>query len=112
MSTPTKARSWMDEFLSTRDFSAIHEIRINAPPTVVYRCLLRCNFNDLWLVRLLMTIRTGSDRPGVASLRSTSAARRHGLCNFGRCSGRRACYWRCRKILASQWRALFRSYCG
>jgi len=63
MSTPTKARSWMDEFLSTRDFSAIHEIRINAPPTVVYRCLLRCNFNDLWLVRLLMTIRTGKRPP-------------------------------------------------
>jgi hypothetical protein len=53
----------MDEFLATHDFSAIHEIRINAPPTVVYRCLLRCNFNDLWLVRLLMTIRTGKRPP-------------------------------------------------
>jgi hypothetical protein len=53
----------MDEFLSTHDFSAVHEIRINAPPTVVYRCLLRCNFNDLWLVRLLMTIRTGKLQP-------------------------------------------------
>ena len=38
---------------------AFYEIRINAPPSVVYRCLLCSDFNDLWLVRLLMTIRTG-----------------------------------------------------
>ena len=53
----------MDEFLSTHDFSAVHEIRINAPPTVVYRCLLRSDFNKQWVVRLLMTIRTGKRPP-------------------------------------------------
>jgi len=49
----------MDEFLPIYDVSAFYEIRINAPPSVVYRCLLCSDFNDLWLVRLLMTIRTG-----------------------------------------------------
>jgi hypothetical protein len=31
---------------------------------LVYQCLLRSDFNSLWLVRLLMTIRTGKRLPG------------------------------------------------
>jgi len=49
----------IDEFLPIYDVSASYEIRIHAPPSIVYQCLLRSDFNDLWLVRLLMTIRTG-----------------------------------------------------
>jgi hypothetical protein len=49
----------IDEFLPIHDVSASYEIRIYAPPAIVYHCLLRSDFNDLWLVRLLMTIRTG-----------------------------------------------------
>jgi hypothetical protein len=56
-------RPKIDEFLSIYDFSATYEIRINAPSSVVYQCLLRSDFNDLWLVRLLMTIRTGKLQP-------------------------------------------------
>jgi hypothetical protein len=52
-------RTRIDEFLPIYDVSASYEIRIHAPPSIVYQCLLRSNFNDLWLVRLLMTIRTG-----------------------------------------------------
>jgi hypothetical protein len=39
--------------------------------------------------------------PQSSSPRSSSAAPRHWLCHSGRRSGRRACRWRCRKILAS-----------
>jgi len=52
-------RTRIDEFLPIYDVSACYEIRIHAPPSIVYQCLLRSDFNDLWLVRLLMTIRTG-----------------------------------------------------
>ena len=62
-STPTKARSLMDEFLPTHDFGASYEIRINAPLSVVYKCLLRSDFNKLWIVRFLMTIRSGKRPP-------------------------------------------------
>ena len=34
-------------------------MRINAPASVVYPCVLRCDFTNLWVVRLLMTIRSG-----------------------------------------------------
>jgi hypothetical protein len=53
----------MDEFLSTHDFSAVHEIRINAPPSVVYQRLLVSDFNEAWVVRLLMTLRSGGRPP-------------------------------------------------
>lgn len=36
----------MDEFLSTHDFSAVHEIQINAPPSIVYQRLLVSDFNE------------------------------------------------------------------
>jgi len=57
--TTAPDRSRIDQFLPTHDVSASYEIRINAPPLVVYRCLLLSEFNELWVVRLLMTIRTG-----------------------------------------------------
>ena len=62
-STPTKARSLMDEFLPTHDFGASYEIRINATRALVYQCLIRSGFNNSWLVRLLMTIRSGKRIP-------------------------------------------------
>ncbi len=59
MTTTAPDRPRIDEFLPIYDVSAFYEIRINASPSVVYRCLLCSDFNDLRLVRLLMTIRTG-----------------------------------------------------
>jgi hypothetical protein len=56
-------RSRIDEFLPTYDFSAAYEIPINAPISVAYECLLRSNFCDVWLVRLLMSIRSGKRLP-------------------------------------------------
>jgi len=38
-------------------------MRINAPPSVVYRTLLNADFRDLWLLQLLMTLRTGKRAP-------------------------------------------------
>jgi len=43
----------IDEFLPNHDFSAAYEIRIDAPASAVYQCLLRSDFSELWLVRLL-----------------------------------------------------------
>lgn len=63
VTTAAPDRPKIDEFLSIYDFSATYGIRINAPPSVVYQCLLRSDFNNLWLVRLLMTIRTGKLQP-------------------------------------------------
>jgi hypothetical protein len=58
-----EARSLMDEFLPNHDFSAAYEISINAPASVVSECLLHLDFNELWLVRLLLTLRTGERLP-------------------------------------------------
>jgi hypothetical protein len=58
-----EARSLMDEFLPNHDFSAAYEISINAPAPVVSECLLHLDFNELWLVRLLLTLRTGKRPP-------------------------------------------------
>lgn len=56
----------IERFLPNYDFSARYEIRIDAQPRAVYRCLVRSNSSDVWLVRLLMTIRTGKRmRPDV-----------------------------------------------
>jgi hypothetical protein len=54
-----EARSLIDEFLRNHHFSATYEIRIHASTSVVYQCLLLSDFNDLRLVRLLMTVRSG-----------------------------------------------------
>lgn len=37
----------------------VHNICIKAPASVVYECLLWLDFNDVWLVRVLETVRTG-----------------------------------------------------
>lgn len=63
VSTPPEVRSLMDVFLPNYDFSAAYEIRIDASSSVVYECLLRSDFIDLWLVRLLMSIRSGKWMP-------------------------------------------------
>lgn len=61
--TAARNRSWIDEFLPIHHVSASYQIRIKASPSVVYQCLLRSDFNKLWVVRLLMTIRTGKRQP-------------------------------------------------
>jgi len=64
-----EGRSLMDEFLPDYNVSAAYEISINAPSSDVYECLLRSEFSDLWLVRLLMALRTGKrwSRRGIRS---------------------------------------------
>jgi hypothetical protein len=49
----------IDELLPDGDFSAAYQIRIDAPPSVVYECLLRSDFSQVWIVRFLMSIRSG-----------------------------------------------------
>ena len=63
MTTSTQDRSRIDEFLPNYDFCAAYEIRIDAPTSVVYECLLRSDFSELWLVRVLMTLRSGKRLP-------------------------------------------------
>jgi hypothetical protein len=55
----SEARALIDEFLPNRDFSAAYKIRVNAPTSVVYECLLRSDFSQVWLGRLLMSLRSG-----------------------------------------------------
>jgi hypothetical protein len=55
----TQDHSRIDEFLPIHDVSASYKIRINAPASVVYQRLLHLDFNELWVLRLLMTIRSG-----------------------------------------------------
>jgi hypothetical protein len=61
--TSIEHRPRIDEFLPNHDFTAIYEIRVNAPPSLVYQCLLRSDFNELRMVRLLMTLRSGKRLP-------------------------------------------------
>ncbi len=56
---PLEARSVIDELLPNHDVNAAYHMRINAPSSVVYESLLRSDFNELWLVRLLMSVRSG-----------------------------------------------------
>lgn len=63
VANPIEDHAQIDEYLTSPDFSARYEIRINAPAPVVYRCLLRSDFSELWLVRLLMTVRSGKRLP-------------------------------------------------
>jgi hypothetical protein len=53
----------IDEFLPHHDFRAAYQIRIRAPRSVVYEGLLHTDFSELWLTRLLMTLRTGKRMP-------------------------------------------------
>ncbi len=61
--TSAQDRLRIDEFVPTHDFGAAYEIRIDAPSSVVYECLLRSDFSEMWLVRLLMAIRSGKRLP-------------------------------------------------
>ncbi len=63
MTTAAPDRPRIDEFLPISDVSASYEIRINAPPSVVYQRLLVSDFNEAWVVRLLMTLRSGRRPP-------------------------------------------------
>lgn len=47
------------EFLPNYDFSASYGLNVSAPASVVYESLLAADFSELWLVRLLMTVRSG-----------------------------------------------------
>jgi hypothetical protein len=58
-----EARTRIDEFLPHRDFRAAYQIRIHALRSRVYECLLQSDFTDLWLTRLLMTLRSGKQMP-------------------------------------------------
>ena len=58
---PTMLR--IDEFLPNHDFRAAYQIRVNAPRSAVYESLLHTDFSELWLTRLLMTLRTGKPMP-------------------------------------------------
>jgi hypothetical protein len=62
-SASIEERERIEEFLPDYDFSARYEIQISAPVSVVYPILLRVDFSELWLVRLLMTIRSGKRLP-------------------------------------------------
>ena len=53
----------IDQLLPAFDFRAGYEIRINAPRERVYECLLHLDFRDLWLTRVLMTLRSGKRTP-------------------------------------------------
>ncbi len=63
MATSSEARSRTDAFLPNCDFRAAYQILINAPRSVVYECLLQSDFSELWLTRLLMTLRTMKRMP-------------------------------------------------
>ena len=49
----------IDEFLTDYDFCASYDIHISASPPVVYERLLWLDFNEVWINRILETIRTG-----------------------------------------------------
>ena len=51
--------SRIDQLLPAYDFRAAYETRINAPRSRVYECLLHTDFSELWMTRLLMTLRSG-----------------------------------------------------
>jgi hypothetical protein len=61
--TSKEVRPRIDEILRHHDFSASYDIRVNAPASVVYERLLTLDFSSLWLVRLLMTVRSGKRFP-------------------------------------------------
>ena len=57
--TSLEELSQIDDLLPRYDFRAAYQIRIDAPRPVVYECLLHSDFSELWMVRFLMTLRTG-----------------------------------------------------
>lgn len=67
--TAASKGSRIGEFLPTYDVRASYETRINAPSRVVYPCVLGCDFTNLRVVRLLMTIRAGRRLPQIRAPR-------------------------------------------
>jgi hypothetical protein len=61
--TSKENRPRIDEILPDHDFRASYDIRVNAPASMVYERLLTVDFSSLWLVRLLMTLRSGKRFP-------------------------------------------------
>jgi hypothetical protein len=61
--TTIEARSLIDKFLPEYDFGAAYETCISAPPAVVYQRLLVADFYASWIVRLLISLRTGRRIP-------------------------------------------------
>lgn len=61
--TSSDATSRIDVHLPKYDFSASYKTLINAPRPIVYECFLHSDFSELWLTRLLMTLRTGRRMP-------------------------------------------------
>ncbi len=53
----------IDKFLPNHDYRAAYQIRMNAPRSAVYESLLHSDFSELWVTRLLMTLRTGKPMP-------------------------------------------------
>ncbi len=53
----------IDASLPNYDFRADYQIRINSLRSRVYECLLHVDLSELWLMRLLMTLRTGKKWP-------------------------------------------------
>ena len=60
---PLEDHSRIVDFLPDHDFSAFYEIRVKAPASVVYERLLSLDFSKLWLVRILMMVRSGKRLP-------------------------------------------------
>src|SRR5258708_2352122 len=58
-----EARSLIDECLPVYDFSAVYEIRIDAPASVIYERLLNSDFSELWLRGCFMSFRIGGRLP-------------------------------------------------
>lgn len=53
----------IDKFMPSCDFRAAYDIHVQARSSVVYECLLRTDFSEHWVVRLLMTLRSGKRMP-------------------------------------------------
>jgi hypothetical protein len=52
-------RSLINELLPDHDFHAAYRIRIKSPSAVVCQRLLVTDFNEIWIVRALMSLRSG-----------------------------------------------------
>lgn len=49
----------IDELLPDHDFCARYDVHIRAAPLIVYERLLSLDFNEVWVNRVLETVRTG-----------------------------------------------------
>ena len=109
VTTTAPDRPRIDEFLPIHDVSASYEVRISAPPSLVYQCLLRSDFNKPWLVRMLIAIRTGK-RPPRNRVPGDLPQRLEGtgFVILDDVPGEELVIGVVGKILASQWRALSR----